>query len=156
MAKPGSFSCTACGAVHGKWSGRCDACGEWNCIVEDTGLAAGPAATSLGARRGTPIALTDLSTQEMPPPRTRSGLDELDRVLGGGLVPASAILVGGDPGIGKSTLLLQGAAAFARKGLKTLYVSGEEASAQVRMRADRHRRARIGQIRPGERIERAG
>ena len=137
MAKPGSFSCTSCGAVHSKWSGRCDACGEWNSIVEDAGLTAGPAATSLGARRGTPVVLSDLSSQETPPPRTRSGLDELDRVLGGGLVPASAILVGGDPGIGKSTLLLQAAAAFANKGLRTLYVSGEEASAQVRMRADR-------------------
>jgi DNA repair protein RadA/Sms len=83
------------------------------------------------------MALSALDTEERPPPRTTSGIDELDRVLGGGLVPASAILVGGDPGIGKSTLLLQAAAAFADKGLKTIYVSGEEASAQVRMRADR-------------------
>ena len=75
--------------------------------------------------------------EETPPPRTFSGVNELDRVLGGGLVPASAILVGGDPGIGKSTLLLQAAAEFARQGLKTIYVSGEEASAQVRMRAQR-------------------
>jgi len=91
----------------------------------------------LGAVRGETIALSDLATEEAPPPRTGSGLAELDRVLGGGLVPASAILVGGDPGIGKSTLLLQAAAAFARKGLKTLYISGEEASAQVRVRAQR-------------------
>ena len=83
------------------------------------------------------IPLTDLSTEEAPPPRASSGIAELDRVLGGGLVPASAILVGGDPGIGKSTLLLQAAASFARKGLKCLYISGEEASAQVRMRAQR-------------------
>lgn len=83
------------------------------------------------------MVLTDLATEEAPPPRARSGMDELDRVLGGGLVAASAILVGGDPGIGKSTLLLQAAAAFAQRGLSCLYVSGEEAPAQVRMRAQR-------------------
>ncbi|MCM2560949.1 DNA repair protein RadA [Lutimaribacter sp. EGI FJ00015] len=137
MAKSPSFTCTACGASHNKWSGRCDACGEWNSIVEEAPLSAGPASKSLGASRGRAMVLSDLSTEEAPPPRTRSGMDELDRVLGGGLVPASAILVGGDPGIGKSTLLLQAAARFAQAGLKTLYVSGEEASAQVRMRAQR-------------------
>ncbi|MHA7849699.1 DNA repair protein RadA [Roseovarius sp.] len=137
MAKTTSFSCTACGASFSKWSGRCDACGEWNCIVEEAPLSTGPASKSLGAKRGTPITLSDLSSEEAPPPRTVSGLGELDRVLGGGLVPASAILVGGDPGIGKSTLLLQAAARFALVGLKTIYVSGEEASAQVRMRAQR-------------------
>ncbi|SEQ40978.1 DNA repair protein RadA [Thalassovita taeanensis] len=137
MAKPNSFSCTACGATFNKWSGRCDGCGEWNSIVEDKPLSAGPASKSLGARRGHSVHLTDLSTKETPPPRTHSGMNELDRVLGGGLVPSSAILVGGDPGIGKSTLLLQAAARFAQAGLKTIYVSGEEASAQVRMRAQR-------------------
>ena len=131
------FSCTTCGNITNKWSGRCDACGAWNTIVEDTPLSSGPPATSLGIAKGRSIPLTDLRTEESPPPRTTSGLEELDRVLGGGLVPASAILVGGDPGIGKSTLLLQAAARFAHKGLKTLYVSGEEASAQVRMRARR-------------------
>lgn len=138
MAKTSSsFSCTECGAKHSKWSGRCDACGAWNSIVEDKGISAGPPSKSLGARRGSAIELTDLATQETPPPRAQSGIAELDRVLGGGLVPASAILVGGDPGIGKSTLLLQAAAHFANSGLKTIYVSGEEASAQVRMRAQR-------------------
>ncbi|KPN62012.1 DNA repair protein RadA/Sms [Aliiroseovarius crassostreae] len=132
-----SFSCNACGAVFTKWSGRCDGCGEWNTIVEDKPLSAGPASKSLGATRGRGIALSDLSTEETPPPRTLCGLGELDRVLGGGLVPGSAILVGGDPGIGKSTLLLQAAARFAQAGLDTIYVSGEEASAQVRMRAER-------------------
>ena len=83
------------------------------------------------------MALTDLATEETPPPRQYSGMAELDRVFGGGLVNASATLVGGDPGIGKSTLLLQAAASFARKGLKVIYVSGEEATAQVRMRAQR-------------------
>jgi DNA repair protein RadA/Sms len=137
MAKPNSFSCTACGAVSNKWSGRCEACGDWNTIVEATPLSAGPASKSLGGKRGKSMVLTDLCSQEAPPPRTKSGMGELDRVLGGGLVPASAILVGGDPGIGKSTLLLQAAAKFAQAGLKTIYVSGEEASAQVRMRAQR-------------------
>lgn len=136
MAKP-SFSCSACGASFTKWSGRCEGCGEWNTISQDAGLSVGPAKTSLGAKRGRAVVLSDLASDETPPPRACSGIDELDRVLGGGLVPASAILVGGDPGIGKSTLLLQAAAAFARAGLKTLYVSGEEASAQVRMRARR-------------------
>ena len=129
-----AFTCTACGAVHRKWAGKCDACGAWNSIVEEAPLSTGP--KSLGAK-GKTIPLTDLATEEAPPPRAASGMDELDRVLGGGLVPASAILVGGDPGIGKSTLLLQATASFARRGLKCLYISGEEASAQVRMRAQR-------------------
>ncbi len=138
MAKAqSSFTCSACGASHSKWSGRCDACGEWNTIVEEAALSSGPGTRSLGAAKGRAIPLSSLATQEPPPPRTRSGMEELDRVLGGGLVPSSAILVGGDPGIGKSTLLLQGAASFARNGLKSLYISGEEAAAQVRMRAQR-------------------
>ncbi len=138
MAKSSSFSCSACGASFSKWSGRCEGCGEWNTITEDKGLSSGgPAKKSLGMRRGRTIPLTDLATEETPPPRSHSGVGELDRVLGGGLVAASAILVGGDPGIGKSTLLLQAAARFAEAGVKTVYVSGEEASAQVRMRAQR-------------------
>ena len=137
MAKSKTFICSACGATSTKWSGRCEACGDWNTIHEETPLSAGPASKSLGAKRGSSIPLTSLATEETPPPRTHSGIEELDRVLGGGLVPASAILVGGDPGIGKSTLLLQAAARFAESGLKTLYISGEEASAQVRMRAQR-------------------
>ncbi|RMH46276.1 MAG: DNA repair protein RadA, partial [Alphaproteobacteria bacterium] len=100
-------------------------------------LSAGPAGKALGGRRGRALALTDLAAQEAPPPRTASGIAELDRVLGGGLVGASAILVGGDPGIGKSTLLLQAAAAFAGAGLGAVYVSGEEAAEQIRMRAGR-------------------
>ncbi len=135
-SKP-QFTCSACGNTTTKWSGRCEACGEWNTITEETPLSAGPSAAGLGTAKGRTIPLTDLRTEETPPPRTLSGLGELDRVLGGGLVPASAILVGGDPGIGKSTLLLQAAAQFASKGMKTLYISGEEASAQVRMRAQR-------------------
>jgi DNA repair protein RadA/Sms len=129
-----SFTCSSCGASHRKWAGRCDACGAWNSIIEEAPLSAGPKA--LGAK-GRVVALSDLATEEAPPPRASSGIDELDRVLGGGLVPASAILVGGDPGIGKSTLLLQAAASFAKAGVKCLYISGEEAAAQVRMRAQR-------------------
>jgi len=138
MAKPlTQFTCTACGATHKKWAGRCDACGEWNTIVEEAPLSAGPGAKALGGRKGKGMALTDLATEERPPERDGSVIAELDRVLGGGLVGASATLVGGDPGIGKSTLLLQAAASFARAGLKVIYVSGEEATAQVRMRAQR-------------------
>ncbi len=138
MAKSSkSFACTDCGNVTSKWSGRCEACGAWNTIVEEVPLSSGPAKKSLGASRGRAVPLTDLAGHEAPPPRTSCGMDELDRVLGGGLVPASAILVGGDPGIGKSTLLLQAASAFAKAGLKVVYTSGEEASAQVRMRAQR-------------------
>ncbi|SPJ23991.1 DNA repair protein RadA [Palleronia abyssalis] len=138
MAKQSqNFICQACGAAHSKWSGRCDACGAWNTIVEEQPLSSGPAAKSLGTKRGKGMALTDLAREEAPPPRSSSGIDELDRVLGGGLVPSSAVLVGGDPGIGKSTLLLQAAASFARAGTSCIYVSGEEASAQIRMRAQR-------------------
>ena len=101
------YICQSCGATGTKWAGRCDGCGEWNTIVEETPLAQGPSGKSLGNSRGRKLPLSDLSTKEAPPPRTACKIDELDRVLGGGLVPASAVLVGGDPGIGKSTLLLQ-------------------------------------------------
>jgi DNA repair protein RadA/Sms len=137
MAKPVTqFVCTECGATHKKWSGRCDACGAWNSIQEEAPLSTGPG-KALGALKGRKVGLTNLQANEPPPPRKGSGIAELDRVLGGGLVPASATLVGGDPGIGKSTLLLQAAASFARAGLKVIYVSGEEATAQIRMRAQR-------------------
>ncbi|MCA3507586.1 MAG: DNA repair protein RadA [Rhodobacter sp.] len=129
-----AYTCTACGAAHAKWAGRCDACGAWNSVIEEAPLSTVP--KSLGSR-GRTIALSDLSAEDAPPPRAPSGMEELDRVLGGGLVPASAILVGGDPGIGKSTLLLQAAASFARAGRKSLYISGEEAASQIRMRAQR-------------------
>jgi DNA repair protein RadA/Sms len=135
MAKSSpAFTCTSCGAAHKKWAGRCESCGAWNSVIEEAPLSAGP--KSLGGK-GRTIPLTDLATQAAPPARAVSGMDEFDRVLGGGLVEASAILVGGDPGIGKSTLLLQACAAFARNGLKCMYISGEEATAQVQMRAAR-------------------
>ncbi len=137
MANKLQYVCTACAASSPKWAGQCDACGAWNSIVEEKPLSEGSSSKSIGSKRGGQVELTDLSTNEAPPPRTMSGMEELDRVLGGGLVPSSAILVGGDPGIGKSTVLLQAAAQFASQGLKTIYISGEEASAQVRMRAQR-------------------
>jgi DNA repair protein RadA/Sms len=129
-----NFTCTSCGTSHRKWIGKCEGCGAWNTLIEESPLSTGPKA--LGGK-GRSIALTDLATVGDAPPRVSSGIDELDRVLGGGLVPASAILVGGDPGIGKSTLLLQAAASFARNGVKCMYISGEEATAQVQMRAAR-------------------
>ncbi|MHA7874720.1 DNA repair protein RadA [Roseivivax sp.] len=136
-ASKSNFVCANCGNVTTKWSGRCEACGEWNSIQEEAPLGTGTASKTIGAARGRRVTLSDLAAEEAPPPRTSSGIAEFDRVLGGGLVPASAILVGGDPGIGKSTLLLQAAAAFAAEGLKVVYISGEEASAQIRMRAQR-------------------
>ena len=138
MAKDkASYICNSCGTVHQKWAGRCDACGAWNSIEEAASLSSGPSAKSLGTQRGKSLDLSSLSEKDAPLPRRNSGIDEFDRVLGGGLVPASAILVGGDPGIGKSTLLLQACAGFANSGQKTIYISGEEAPSQVRMRAQR-------------------
>jgi DNA repair protein RadA/Sms len=131
-----SFVCQTCGAVHPKWSGKCDACGAWNSIVEEA--ASAPAGS--GARkpsRGRPFALEDLKTVEDMPPRRATGVAEFDRVCGGGLVPGSALLVGGDPGVGKSTLILQVLASYAKRGGKAVYISGEEAMAQVRLRAAR-------------------
>ncbi len=136
MAKPTSrFVCSTCGAVTPKWAGRCETCGEWNTIVEETITARpGPAGK---AQPGSRVEFVGLAGNTDPPPRAPTGIAELDRVLGGGLVPASAVLVGGDPGIGKSTLLLQAAAQLARSGRRVLYVSGEELIEQVRMRARR-------------------
>ena len=112
-----SFTCSDCGAVHRKWAGRCDACGAWNSIVEEAPLSTGPKA--LGAK-GKTVPLTDLATEEAPPPRAASGMDELDRVLGGGLGPGPAIPVGGDPGIGQAPLLLRATGRLSRRGLKRL------------------------------------
>lgn len=133
MSRRSAYVCQSCGATHAKWAGRCDNCGGWNTIAEEPERPAGPRP----ATRGRKIALTGLESREAPPPRLASGIEELDRVLGGGLVAASAVLVGGDPGIGKSTLLLQAAAAHAAAGQEVVYVSGEEAAAQVRLRASR-------------------
>ena len=127
------YVCQSCGAVHAKWGGRCESCGAWNSIVEEVQ----PAAQLRTVASGRRIALVGLEGEADPPPRRELGLQELDRVLGGGLVPASAILVGGDPGIGKSTLMLQAAASLARAGGRAIYISGEESVDQLRMRARR-------------------
>ena len=138
MAKAKSqFICQSCGAASSRWQGRCDACGEWNSIVEELvegGVGAGPKSASANGR---PAELVPLSGETESAARIVTGLAELDRVTGGGFVMGSAVLVGGDPGIGKSTLLLQAAAALADSGKRVVYVSGEEAVAQVRLRAQR-------------------
>ncbi len=138
MAKPKlSFICQNCGAVTARWQGKCDACGEWNTIVEENtsgGIGGGP---QRGRRKGSPSALLPLSGEMEEAPRIVSGIDEFDRATGGGIVRGSALLIGGDPGIGKSTLLMQAAAALSRGGNSVVYVSGEEAVAQVRLRAQR-------------------
>ncbi len=135
MAKAkSSYVCQECGAVHTKWAGRCDSCGAWNALVEEAAPESTP--KGLGGKRGKKINFVDLNGSETPPPRRVAGIEEFDRVLGGGLVAGSAVLVGGDPGIGKSTLLMQVTARLAGQG-KTVYISGEEAIAQLRLRARR-------------------
>ena len=129
------FTCQSCGTVYSKWAGRCDACGQWNTVVEETGSS--HLRKTPGRKKGRAIAFSDLSGPTGDLPRIDPGIAELARVTGGGLVPGSALLIGGDPGIGKSTLLLQAAGHMAKSGVKTAYISGEEATAQVRRRAGR-------------------
>ena len=131
------YVCQACGAVTPRWAGRCDACGEWNSLVEEVSGQPLSGAGGKALPRGRRLALQPLAGEEEAPPRILTGIGELDRVAGGGLVPGSAILVGGDPGIGKSTLMLQALAAMAGAGKRCVYVSGEEATAQIRLRAKR-------------------
>lgn len=131
------FVCQSCGTIHRKWNGKCEGCGAWNTLVEEAVAAVPgglkPAKTSAPGQ----VEFTSLNEEREPPERIKLGVDELDRVFGGGLVPASATLIGGDPGIGKSTLLLQVTARMARNGLNVVYVSGEEAAAQIQDRAER-------------------
>jgi DNA repair protein RadA/Sms len=140
MARAASrYVCQACGAEHNRWAGRCDACGAWNSIVEEPVSAAVPGTPLRGksGKRRT-IAFEGLKGKDTSFPRRLTGIHEFDRVLGGGLVPGSAILVAGDPGIGKSTILLQAVGALAkRQPGPVVYISGEEAVEQVRMRAAR-------------------
>jgi len=136
-ASKSAFVCQSCGTTHVRWQGRCEGCGEWNSIVEeivDSGVGAGPKSATANGR---PITLVPLSGETESAARVATGMGELDRVTGGGFVMGSAVLVGGDPGIGKSTLLLQAAASLANAGKRVIYVSGEEAVAQVRLRAQR-------------------
>ena len=132
-----SYVCQSCGSVSSKWGGKCEACNEWNTIVEETPQESAPKGLGQG-RKGKSLELVSLkgeSNQNVP--RHVSGMAEFDRVTGGGMVPGSAILIGGDPGIGKSTLLLQVVCKLALAGKTCLYVSGEEAVDQVRLRARR-------------------
>ena len=137
MAKNSVFVCQSCGTTTSKWSGRCDNCGAWNSIVEEAVGAPVSGAKGATMPKGKPSRLVGLKGESPAPPRIISGIGELDRVAGGGFVPGSGVLIGGDPGIGKSTLLLQALAALARKGERVVYISGEEAIAQVRLRAQR-------------------
>jgi DNA repair protein RadA/Sms len=139
------YRCTECGAEHPKWAGRCDACGEWNTLAEEMATPrvassalrrkAGVAALGSGGRVAATPRIRDVVGGEDH--RLRTGLNEFDFVLGGGVVPGSMVLVGGEPGIGKSTILLQVASQLEAKGVRTLYVSGEESPLQVKLRADR-------------------
>src|SRR6516162_7432745 len=152
MARPQArFVCQQCAAVHPKWTGRCDSCGAWNSLIEELPreeLPGGISKRTRDRRGGRSLGFVGLTGPSMLPPRRQTGIAELDRVCGGGFVPGSAILVGGDPGIGKSTLLLQAAAAIAppiEEGSAKLkarpataaYITGEEAIDQVRLRAER-------------------
>jgi len=131
-ARAKTFVCQNCGAATARWSGRCDACGEWNSIAEE-----GVAASGRGSRKGRLFVIEPLKGEPLHTPRLAAGIAEFDRVTGGGLVRGSVLLLGGDPGIGKSTLLIEVAAAYARNGHRAVYISGEEAVAQVRLRAER-------------------
>ncbi|OFW89224.1 MAG: DNA repair protein RadA [Alphaproteobacteria bacterium RIFCSPHIGHO2_02_FULL_46_13] len=132
-----SYICQSCGSVYSQWAGKCEACGEWNSLQVETSEAGPP--KGLGSvKKGKSLDLHGLQfSEEKPLIRHTTGLNEFDRVTGGGLVPGCAILLGGDPGIGKSTLLLQAVCALANKGLTCVYISGEEAVDQVRLRAKR-------------------
>ncbi|MFN3516872.1 MAG: DNA repair protein RadA [Novosphingobium sp.] len=137
MAKPKRrYICQACGSVTHRWQGQCPDCGEWNTLSEESPATVFSAKHDLSSG-GRPITFEALDAPGEVLKRRSTGLAEFDRALGGGLVPGSAVLMGGDPGIGKSTLLLQAAAKIALGGGSAVYISGEEAAGQVRMRADR-------------------
>ena len=131
------YVCQNCGAVSPRWNGKCESCNAWNTIVEENpGSGIGGAAKRM-VGKGRIMELVPMQGESPEAPRILCGIAELDRVTGGGFVPGSALLVGGDPGIGKSTILLQAAARMAKAGRRVVYISGEEAIAQVRMRAQR-------------------
>src|SRR5256884_4068004 len=133
-----SFVCQNCGAAYNRWQGKCESCGEWNTLTEEDTTGATSMPVSIRSRRkGRTFALESLTGKSQEAPRLSSGMVEVDRVTGGGFVKGSVLLVGGDPGIGKSTLLIQVAAATAQGGHRAAYISGEEAVAQVRLRAER-------------------
>src|SRR2546422_498899 len=131
------FVCQKCGYESIKWLGKCPDCGSWNSLTEELQIArpAAPVARVLGAVDSPPRAITEIAIEGHQ--RLPSGIGEFDRVLGGGIVPGSLVLIGGDPGIGKSTLLLSVASQVASAHGRTLYVTGEESVQQVKMRAER-------------------
>ena len=138
MARDGAiYVCQSCGAVHGKWSGQCSACGQWNSIVEESRSAPPGALKPAASSRTRGVQFETLQSDTPEPPRIKTGVGEFDRVCGGGVVPGSAILLGGDPGVGKSTLLLEVTARAALGGARVAYISGEEAVEQIRARARR-------------------
>jgi DNA repair protein RadA/Sms len=139
MAKPSRslYVCQNCGATSARWAGKCAGCGEWNTLVEETDAGPPPGSGVTRQSRGRVVKLEALKGVVEEAARFSSGIAELDRVTGGGVVPGSAILIGGEPGIGKSTLLLQVAAHLGRRGASAIYFSGEEATALVRLRAAR-------------------
>ena len=131
------YRCTECGADHAKWAGRCDNCGEWNTLVEEVQARTTGKRPAAPGERGSALVQKLSAVAASDSPRWKSGIAEFDFALGGGIVPGSMILIGGEPGIGKSTLLLQVAAQLQQAGRRTLYASGEESALQVRLRADR-------------------
>ncbi|MDP1736473.1 MAG: DNA repair protein RadA [Caulobacter sp.] len=138
MARDGAvYVCQTCGAAQSKWAGQCPACGGWNSLVEEVTARAPGSLTPTKATKSRGLAFEGLQSETPAPPRIATGVDEFDRVCGGGVVPGSAILLGGDPGVGKSTLLLQVVAQAALRGAACAYISGEEAVEQVRSRAAR-------------------
>jgi DNA repair protein RadA/Sms len=138
IPKKATYSCQQCGNITTQWAGKCSACGEWNSIVEESAEPIAVAGQKSAPRRKrSGVALETFDGEEQVIKRYATNFSELDLVTGGGLVPGSAVLVGGDPGIGKSTLLTQLAANLANQNKRVLYFSGEEATAQVRLRADR-------------------
>ncbi len=128
------FVCQTCGSSFSRWMGKCEQCGAWNSLVEEVAAVSTGFGKSKPSAALKPTTIADVTAERLP--RIKSGLDEVDQVLGGGIVPGSVMLLSGDPGIGKSTLVLQIATALA-KGESVLYVSGEESAAQIRLRADR-------------------
>ena len=130
-----SFFCQHCGYMSPKWLGKCPSCNGWNCFAEELVVETGSGSRAEMRFDGKPLPIEDISVEEGE--RTTTGIAEIDRVLGGGIVGGSAILIGGEPGIGKSTLLLQMMHNLAEKGLKVLYVSGEESASQIKLRSRR-------------------
>ncbi len=150
MPRPTSIHvCSACGHETSRWAGRCPGCGEWNTLVEEVRASAGPGrrqglggARSKGSAAVKPVALRDVDAVEQV--RLPTGIGELDNVLGGGIVPGSLVLIGGSPGIGKSTLTTMVLANLHEAGRRTLYVSAEESAAQIRLRAERLHSCALG------------